>query len=369
MNAFRLICLSSLVCAIAPVITQPAVAAAPERAVYAFKGSPDGWEPTGGLVTDGSGSFYGATASGGTCIYENRCGTVFRLTPNGSTFTESMLYAFQAGTDGYQPAARVTLDARGDIFGTTDQGGAYNGGTVFELVPGTSGYTETILWSFGGRAGDGTDPSGGVLLDSSGALYGVTYAGGGNGCSNFGGCGTIYRLTPSNSGYSETVLHSFTGGNDGAGPTGELIADTSGRLYGTATGGGNPGCRYYSPGCGTVFALTPSASTYTFSTLYAFGTGSDGRFPAGTLLRDNAGVLYGATSDGGLRNGCGFGAARSSRSRRPPAVTPKASSTAFRDWRTVRFQTVGSSPMRTEISTTRRVTGTRKHTNGARRSS
>jgi uncharacterized repeat protein (TIGR03803 family) len=166
--------------------------------------------------------------------------------------TLTTLYSFAGLPDGANPFP-APIAALGNLYGTTFSGGSYvcsgGCGTVFKLTP--SG-TETVLYRFTG--GDGANPTAGLIADASGNLYGTTELGGGaNGCS--GGCGTVFKLTPSG---TRTVLHSFTGGNDGASPVAGLIADAAGNLYGTTElGGGASGC---SGGCGTVFKLTPSGT-------------------------------------------------------------------------------------------------------------
>ncbi len=219
-----------------------------ESVLWSFDGttsSADGYSPMAPLIMDSAGNLYGTTYSGGT----SDGGTVFKITPSG---TESILWSFSfngtgAGTgDGYDPVAGLTMDSAGNLYGTTLQGGAFNQGTVFKITP--SG-TESVLWSFGGP-GDGSEPSAGLIMDSAGNLYGTTKYGGAYSNSPNGG-GTVFEITPSG---TESVLWSFGGTNtDGGEPLGGLIMDSSGSLYGTTLLGG----AYSANGTqsGTVFKL------------------------------------------------------------------------------------------------------------------
>lgn len=233
------------------------------------------------------------------------CGTVFKLKRVGSHYSESVLYRFQGSNDGASPVADVVADGAGALYGTTAYGGGGSApgctgyisgcGTVFKLTPTGSGYTESILYRFQG-GNDGEQPQAGLIVDDSGALYGTTVFGGG--CSTYG-CGTVFKLTPIGSSYEESILHRFQGGTDGDGPTAGLLAGKSGALYG-ATGKG--GANY-----GTVFRLTPTASGYSESVVYAFGGRSDGFAPVGTLIADATGALYGTTQEGGANPDCTTG--------------------------------------------------------------
>jgi uncharacterized repeat protein (TIGR03803 family) len=257
--------------------------------LYSFAGS-DGANPNAGLIADPVGNLYGTTQLGGanpSCSQAPGCGTVFQLTPSG---TLTVLHSF-AGSDGDEPFAGLIADAAGNLYGTTWGGGDSGRGTVFQLDP--SG-TLTVLYSFTGGS-DGQRPVTGLLADAAGNLYGTAHSGGD------GGYGTVFQLDPSG---TLTVLYSFTGGSDGRYPDSGLIADAAGNLYGTTREGGDlASCN--SPnthGCGTVFQLTPPGS---LTVLHRFA-GSDGSRPwdwAG-LLADAAGNLYGTTSAGGDRTSC-----------------------------------------------------------------
>jgi uncharacterized repeat protein (TIGR03803 family) len=187
-----------------------------------------------GVVRDASGNLYGMTPA---CGAYNQ-GTVYEVTPSG---TETILHSFDNnGTDGYDPLAGLILDRKGNLYGATSSGGAHNWGTVFELAP--SG-TETILWSFG-NSPDGAWPHGDLVLDKKGNLYGTTSAGGTY------GYGTVFKLTHTKKGWTETILYSFNpfNGTDGSGPIGRLVMDRSGNLYGTTEYGG----AYYGTGANGV---------------------------------------------------------------------------------------------------------------------
>jgi uncharacterized repeat protein (TIGR03803 family) len=178
---------------------------------------------------------------------------VFRLSPSGS---ETVLYSFTGGADGANPSAGLVRDAAGNLYGTTFLGGVESGscggscGVVFKLSPTGS---ETVLHSFTGGA-DGANPSAGLIQDAAGNLYGTTFLGGVESDSCGGSCGVVFKLSPTG---SETVLHSFTGGADGAGPYAGLIQDAAGNLYGTTSEGGANSVCPLSPGCGVVFRLAP----------------------------------------------------------------------------------------------------------------
>jgi uncharacterized repeat protein (TIGR03803 family) len=211
---------------------------------------------------------------------EHGFGTVFALSRSGK---ETVLHSFGGGSgDGANPYAGL-LNVNGTFYGTTQSGGAYNGGTVFAI---TSSGTETVLYSFG-ASGDGADPMAG-LINVDGTLYGTTRNGGivNSTCGN--GCGTVFSITTSG---SETVLHSFEGyPSDGAYPAADLL-NVNGTLYGTTAAGGSSTCGGRSSvGCGTVFAITASGE----SVLFSFGTRHDDCCPSGGLV-DVDGTLYGTT--------------------------------------------------------------------------
>jgi uncharacterized repeat protein (TIGR03803 family) len=259
-----------------------------ERVLYSFQGqrSSDGAAPSG-LIADSAGALYGTTQGGGGGC---NCGTVFKLTPSGSTYTETILYVFRGGSDGRDPIDQLLADASGALYGVTFQGGgstacAMGCGTVFKLTPTRSGYSERVIHAFKGT--DGAQPTDGVVADARGSLYGTTELGGADPSG-----GVLYKLTPTRTGYSERLLYSFQGGpNDGSSPECFPIADANGGLYGTTLKGGPKNV-------GTVFKLTPSGNGYTQSLLYSFQNGLDGRYPNASLL-NVSGALFGLTTAGG----------------------------------------------------------------------
>src|SRR5204863_106640 len=166
------------------------------------------------------------------------CGIVFELVKSPNGYTERVLHQF-AGTDGAFPLAGLAMDSSGNLYGTANGGGAYGYGAVFELVNASGTYTETVLYSFGGTAADGTAPIASLLLDASGNLYGTTKLGGSTTACGGSGCGTVFELVNSSGSYAERLLHSFSGGSDGSSPAAALIMDSSGNLYSTTEVGGS----------------------------------------------------------------------------------------------------------------------------------
>ncbi len=242
-----------------------------KKILYNFACGVDGANPYTGLVRDPQGNLYGAMGSGGDSGY----GTVYKVIPTG---TKTVLYNFTGGADpapGSQDA--LVRDPQGNLYGTTQSGGAYGGGTVFKVTP--TG-TNTVLYSFTGGA-DGGYPIAGLIRDPKGSLYGTTLVGGAS------GYGTVFEVSSTG---TETVLYSFTGdGADGIYPNAGLIRDPQGNLYGTTVYGGTYGH-------GTVFKVT---RTGTETVLHSFTGGTDGSDPIAGLVRDPQGNLYGVTSSGG----------------------------------------------------------------------
>jgi uncharacterized repeat protein (TIGR03803 family) len=262
-----------------------------KQILYSFQGGTDGSTPSSGLIADAAGNLYGETTGGGA----QSLGTVYELSPAASGWTETVIYSFVDANTGIFPGGGLVFDANSNLYGTTPQGGVPLGlGTVFELTPDGSGnWTEQVILGFG-RNRDGGLPFAGLILDSEGNMFGTTLAGYGE--------GTVYELTPLAKGkWTTKVLHRFTGGKDGGNPSGNLILDAAGNLYGTAESGG-AGCDF---GCGTAFKLTRLAKGWKFSVLYTFAGSEDGQQPDGTLAFDDSGNLYGTTSEGG-GNGCSF---------------------------------------------------------------
>jgi uncharacterized repeat protein (TIGR03803 family) len=274
-------------------------AATSETILYSFTGGKDGADPQAGLIQDASGALYGTATNGGNGAGTAGDGVVFKLTPSGQGYVESVLYAFRGGNDGAMPWGGVIADGAGALYGTTNGGGstacAGGCGTVYRLRPAKKGYAESVIYRFQGGA-DGAKPYYGSLLrDASGALYGTTNGGGDAACGT-DGCGVVFKLTRSGRLYLEQIVHTFHGGSDGAGPAAGLVEDAGGSLYGTTYAGGSKRCGGY--GCGTVFALTPTASGYAERILHAFTGELDGGEPFAPLTM-NAGALFGTTAFGG----------------------------------------------------------------------
>ena len=273
-----------------------------ESIIWSFQqtNAKDGFNPQGGLVFDKAGNLYGTTRYGGgysqvNCSFDGGCGIVFRLSPKASDpWDETILYVFQGFSDGQYPNDSLAIDASGNLYGTTSA--LYtNYGGVFELTPGKSGsWIETTLYSFPGGA-NGFSPNGGVIFDQAGNLYGVT-SGGGNGtaCSDY--CGTVFQLTPGANGeWSEKILFSFNG-TDGEDPAGKLLLDQQGNLYGTTLDGGTGGA--FPGSAGVVFELTPGANgQWNESVLWNFTGGNDGETPQYGVIAGPAGQLYGTNSN------------------------------------------------------------------------
>jgi uncharacterized repeat protein (TIGR03803 family) len=258
-----------------------------ETPLYAFTGGADGGLPQAGLMADPSGNLYGTTYQGGS-----GSGVVFELSHSKKKkWQYNVLWTFSGGNDGGEPSGTLSMDANGNIYGTTTEGGTGVVGTVFELSPSGSGsWNESVLYNFTGN-NDGGEPMGNVLLGSDGNLYGTTA---GYGQYNYG---VVYKLTANNGSWSQSVLHAFQGGTDGEVPRDGLIQDASGTLYGTTAGFDNS--------YGNVFSLGTDGSNY--SVLYNIPSCSScytGNGPWQTVSMDAAGALYGTTyADGENANG------------------------------------------------------------------
>jgi len=258
-----------------------AQAASRTKILFRFKGT-DGAYPFGALIIDSAGNLYGTTQQGGVipCGPQRGCGTVFELSPQpDSSWKQLVLYRFQSVTDGDLVYAGVVFDNAGNLYGTTAAGGYNDFGTAYELSPGAGGWTKTLLHSFASQAGDGEYPTGSLVFDQSGNLYGTTYVGL-NPCPN----GTVFELSPSPQGWTKSNAHCFSSDTDGFGPSTNLIFDPQGNLYSTTfLGGVNDD--------GIVFELSPDGSSWTETILYA--SGPPGIYPWSQLVRDKNGNLYG----------------------------------------------------------------------------
>ena len=273
-----------------------------ESTLYRFTGGADGATPLGNITFDAAGNIYGTAFSGGSqaCLPPFGCGTVYELSPGANGWTETTLHTF-TGPDGWQPYLQVVFDANGNLYGSTSRGGvgcAGDGcGTVFELSPSSSGWNLTTLYQFQGTS-DGLAPSN-LVFDAKGNLWGLTTeAGAGQGCSYVGGCGTLFYLAPSNGAWQFNLAWTFNALN-GAIPMG-ITFDASGNLWGTTLdGGGISTCQF--SGCGTVFELTPTATGWSQTVVHRFGGRTEGAQPGGAVVFDSLGNLYGSTFDGGRK--------------------------------------------------------------------
>jgi len=290
------------------------------KVLYSFKGGSDGANPYAGVIADGAGNLYGVTQFGGTNGGEGGSlgnGVVFKLSPGG---IETVLYSlcqeqqspypgYPNCVDGSSPLGRLYSDAQGNLYGTTLWGGLQTGvggpppnsssaqtgqgnGLVFKLSPWGS---YSVLHAFTGLSTiDGSNPWAGLIADSSGNLYGTTFGGGQPGVSNVGN-GVVFKLSPSPNSYN--VLYQFTGYADGSAPYAPLYLDSKGNLYGTTAGGGDA---YGLSGYGVAFELSPNGRE---TVLHTFNGTSDGGTPGGGLIEDCSGNLYGVTTQGGITTG------------------------------------------------------------------
>lgn len=265
-------------------ITTPIAHAQTLSTIYSFAGEPDGSTPYGPLIRDAEGNLYGTTGHGGA----DNAGTVFKIDNQG---VETILHSFNGASNGGGPFAGLARDHEGNLYGTTGYGGAHNLGTVFKVSP--TGEAR-VLYSFSGPP-DGASPFAGVILDAQGNIYGTTSNGGTGSCPAVGqeGCGSVYVLTKSG---NERVIYSFQGGeSDGAFPNSLLVRGADGNFYGTTSTGG---C-LYSPTCGTVFRITKDGVE---KVLHRFGGDNDGAGPNGVIFGPG-GILYGTTYSGGGNDG------------------------------------------------------------------
>lgn len=316
--------------------------------LYSFTGGADGGQPYGGVTLDGQGNLYGTAViggTGGTCVEEG-CGVVYKLTKSGDNWTQSVVYNFTGGDDGYGPGSPVTIGGDGSLYGMTPTGGAYGLGVIFQLKPDQGGdWLFRVIHAYTGGEDGGAGSAGRMLLDESGALYGVATVGGEHGKGTafrlrrtqggawrfktiyafkgqpdagfpYGGLardgagnlygttyydgannlGSVYQLAQSSLGkWRERVLYSFKGGADGSNSISNLVLDGAGNLYGTTSEGGAPGCS-----CGTIFKLARgNDGKWTESVVHRFEGTPDGAYPYAGMVRGEDGSLYGATVHGG----------------------------------------------------------------------
>ena len=254
-----------------------------ETVLYTFLGDyTDGAFPIARVAFDQAGNIYGTTLSGGhftPCYAFGWCGTIFKLTHSNGSWTESIPYRFTGGSDGASPYAGVTPDAAGNFYGVTTFGASGNNGTVFQLTP--SGLNTLVELPT-----DASEPQGELIFDPAGNLYGTTSD------STSGGGATVFEMTPSAGGWNFSVIYSLGGFYDDDGPTSALVRDSAGNLYGMTHSLG-------SHNEGTVFKLTPSNGGWTYTLLHEFSDAESGEYPVGGLALDAQGNLYGTTAEGG----------------------------------------------------------------------
>jgi len=307
-----------------------------ETVLYTFTGGADGSTPDSSLVFDSQGNLYGTASAGGLPNCSFGCGTVFKLTPNGTSWTETTIYQFQGNTDGWFPKSNLVFDKAGNLYGSTASGGtSLYWGTVFKLLHQQDGsWTESVVHSFDEGPGgcnpegvvadtndniygiaelcgaqvlwgtvwevsntgafsvihtfednfiDGGMPNTGLAIDRSGNLYGGTIAGPGDLCGGIG-CGVVYKLVADKN-WAETILHTFVG-DPGAVPNGDLAFDAQGNLWGTT--------QYWYEGM--LFELEPGSPGVTFNPVKVF-RGPEGPPFAGVVF-DSAGNAYGTQTSG-----------------------------------------------------------------------
>jgi uncharacterized repeat protein (TIGR03803 family) len=248
-----------------------------------FDGATDGAVPAAGLLSDKAGNLYGTASQGGDSKCGGGCGTVFKFS---IAKKETTLLIFH-GANGMYPAGGLIADSKGDLYGTTELGGKHKSGIIFELSP--KG-VETVLYSFCSKkkCTDGSTPFGTLVADKAGNLYGTTSAGG---ALNLG---VVFKIAKDG---SESVLHSFKGNSDGATPMGGLLMTSSGTMYGTTSAGGSTSCE--GPGCGTVYQITTAGKEKVLYKFCVTGGCVFGQEPWAPPIRDSAGNLYGTTRVGG----------------------------------------------------------------------
>lgn len=269
------------------VLAVAVLAAAPAQAasvavIYSFAGGQDGEYTDTDVVMDGAGNLYGTSVQGGA----HASGTVWRLSPNGNSWTHTVLYSFTGGSDGGEPYKGVTLDAQGNLYGTavTGGGGGCEGGcgVAYKLTNNGGTWTQTVIHQFTGGE-DGAGPGARLTVGDDGDLYGMAPTGG------VFGAGTIYKIHPAHGDWKFSVIHAFTGGNDGCGGSAGAMVLRGGSLFGTVTSCGLDGQ-------GLVYQLTPKTKAkWKFDILYSFKDEPDGGFPYGGLLFDAQGNIFGTT--------------------------------------------------------------------------
>jgi uncharacterized repeat protein (TIGR03803 family) len=292
----RATCLSALIASLMLIAAATtAVQAQTYTVLYTFTGGTDGGWPYSGVILDDSGNLYGTTETRGdinACGLFHGCGVVYKLDPSGN---ETVLHTFEGNSDGREPQwGNLFRDKAGNLLDTTLYGGTLGDiglGVIYGL---TKTGKEIIVHRFAGSPNDGEEPQTGLIEGEDGTFYGTTAAGG---SGPYGDCGTVFEMSKAG---KVTILHSFVGG-DGCQPTGGLVMDAAGNMYGATSSGG--------VGYGTVYRITKTGKV---TTLHAFAGQPDGAQPFGILAIDKAGNLYGTTPGGGDPNctteqqGCGI---------------------------------------------------------------
>ena len=267
-----------------------------ETVLYRFSGGADGANPDGNLVFDANGNLYGAAGLAGNTTCSSGCGVIFELFPNSSGgWTQSVIYTFSGQPDGQGPGGGLIFDAAGNLYGITSQGGSGTGtgcavgcGTIYELSPASGGgWTESILYDFSSTAG-GVGPTGHLVFDAAGNLYGTTGGGGSTTCDPGVGCGTVFRLANVSGTWQYGSLYTFQGPR-GATPGNGVVIDGAGNLYGTTLSGG-------SASDGVVFELSPTAQGQWKETLLHVFTGDSNGFAPQSLTIDTSGNIYGTSN-------------------------------------------------------------------------
>ena len=263
--------------------------------LYSFTGGIDGGEPYKGVTLDRKGNLYGTAVTGGSGNCEGGCGVAYKLSNTGGTWTHTVIHAFTGGNDGSGPGARVTVDGAGNVYGMAPTGGAFGLGTIYKIHPAPNqAWTFGVLHAFTGGT-DGATGSAGRMILRDGRLYGAVTAGGRY------GSGVVFELNAGGFGDRDLkILYAFRGQPDASFPYGALLFDQSGNIYGTTYYGG-------ANGIGAVYKLSPQAiGEWAEEVLYSFQPGTDGNSPISNLVFDVAGNLYGTTSEGGLGSGTIF---------------------------------------------------------------
>ena len=231
----------------------------------------------GNLIFDGEGNIYGTTMYGGTSCTGGSCGVVYELMGSGDSWTYSIIYSFTGGSDGDQPSGGVIFDPQGNLYGETTYGGIYQYGNAYELTSSGPSWTESTIYNFGFG---GAYPGGGLIINTAAAFYGIT-------CCD----PAVFELSQMTGTWTLNVLYSW--GSGYLNPNGPLATDAAGNLYGTTQNGGS--------GDGNVFKLTPSSRGWVYSDLHDFRSSesADGAAPLSGVILDTHGNIYGTTAFGG----------------------------------------------------------------------